>query len=58
MFCGCPVRGEQNGMKISYYWGNYLIAPVITQEQKRCLPMTVMRGRDQIQELVAVEGLK
>jgi hypothetical protein len=29
MFCGCPVRGEQNGLKIFYYWGNYLIAPVI-----------------------------
>lgn len=28
------------------------------QEQKRCLPMTLMRGRDQIQALVAVAGLK
>ena len=27
-------------------------------EQKRCLPMTVMRGRDQIQAEVAVTGLK
>ena len=26
--------------------------------QKRCLPMVVIYGRDQIQELVAVAGLK
>lgn len=26
--------------------------------QKRCFPMVVMRGRDQIQALVAVSGLK
>ena len=29
-----------------------------TQEQNRCFPMTVMSGRDQIHELVAVDGLK
>ena len=28
------------------------------QEQNRCLPMTVIRGRDQIQAEVAVTGLK
>ena len=28
------------------------------QAQKRWLPMTLMRGRDQIQPLVAVLGLK
>lgn len=28
------------------------------QEQNRCFPITVMRGRDQIQALVAVAGLK
>lgn len=27
-------------------------------EQNRCLPMMVIRGRDQIHELVAVAGLK
>lgn len=29
-----------------------------TQEQNLCFPMTVMSGRDQIHELVAVDGLK
>jgi hypothetical protein len=28
MFCGCPVRGEQNGISILNYWGNDFIFPV------------------------------
>ena len=41
MFCGCPVRGEQNGFKICYYWGELFNCPSNSQ----IIPAVIFSGK-------------
>lgn len=45
MFCGYPVRGEQNGIKIFYYFGDYLFAEVIRTDAAQCDALRPYNGK-------------